>query len=66
MKKGDLLGVQCDFENIRNQTVSTGFTRRDEMCAAYLVYYIKSNSFINSKSYCLGGRARQALRKENV
>ena len=50
----DILAVRCGFINSTPNTVVTGGSRKDEMCALYVLYY--STKVSNGKSYCIGGQ----------
>jgi hypothetical protein len=59
LKQNDILALRCSMTNTRENTVITGATRRDEMCALYLLYYTNSENDISAKSYCMGGQIVQ-------
>jgi len=52
----DILVVRCGYHNDTPNLVLTGSTRKDEMCAAYLLFYVHSK-MPNSRPYCMGGQA---------
>ena len=56
LQKDDVLKVICEYFNSSDNLVISGPRRADEMCAAYLLYYVKANKMIDSESYCIGGK----------
>ena len=50
----DILAVRCGYENTTPNVVSTGGSRKEEMCALYLLYYSKDSTI--DKPYCIGGQ----------
>ena len=41
--------------NSSENLVRSGPRRIDEMCAAYLLYYVEAANNIDPESYCIGG-----------
>ena len=54
LNKKDILAVRCGFVNSTPNIVVTGGTRKDEMCALYILYY--STKMTTDRSYCIGGQ----------
>ena len=55
LQKYDVLEVICDYINSSENLVGSGPRRTDEMCAAYLLYYVETTKSIDPESYCIGG-----------
>ena len=58
LQKDDVLKVICEYFNSSDNLVISGSRRTDEMCAAYLLYYVKANKMIDFESYCIGGKGQ--------
>lgn len=47
--KGDRLSLRCEFHNTRNETVYVGSRRSDEMCMAYMMYWVEGEKGLGDR-----------------
>ena len=54
LSEKDILAVRCGYTNPLPNIISTGGSRKDEMCALYLLYFTNKSTI--SRPYCIGGQ----------
>ena len=54
LSEKDILAVRCGYNNSSPNVISTGGSRKDEMCALYLLYFTNKSTI--SRPYCIGGQ----------
>ncbi len=53
--KGDLLRLRCEYWNSGSVALKPGGSRKDEMCAGYLLHVFKPGPDSSLNSFCFGG-----------